>query len=966
VKKQLNLFSIYSFVVFIVIIFLQNLAFGSFNYNFKNYSVNEGLPSGQIYQIIQDKTGYIWFGTDRGVVKYNGIEFTVYTTKDGLSSNVIYHLYENDDDEIWCYGNDHKLYYFDNEKFLPFRYNDSLIKFFPKNCDLQYFTASKDKAKISVMNFKGKRHYFEISKNGLIRENNKSGTFIKNTKQGITVSSNRLNNDIYYNDSLIYFFEGDDKSNLFRPEIVYPFCYATKFKSNIYVTIGDRIIKVDFKKKNKLFIKQIENVNIQNIISDRAGNVFVSHNKGVIYFEKGNLNSPTELLKDYNVSNIFIDDDNGLWVATLFNGLFQLDNIEHRYFLTENKTKNLGLFEKDEIIYLESNSRELYNLSSDSLKLLKTIHLKDKKHLFFSTKHHFFMSRLSRYVMFVNPIDNEYFKSNYHSYKSIIKDTLVLSLATNHNLTIESYEGKYVNLKSDNFIYDFALYKDIVILLTGNFVRQFKVQDILMEKENVVLKIDSLEIFHSEIPFFRSTINDIENVNDSIILFSSLEKGLCIYDLNNNTYELYSKENGLISSSIHQTYYKNSSIVAISRKGISLIKNKKIRNYSKNNSLLSNNIIDVVIKSDTLWVATYEGVSIIPIKPKKTEKLRIYLKQVLIDETNLELKKNYNLNYDSKYLDISFESISFYNARECNYRYILEGLDKSWIETKSNNVRYPNLPPGNFRFLVKKKQADETWSDEIELFSISKSSPFWTKNWFIFLSIVMTFLISFLIFGLMNWRQRKKQNEKIKVLNLKRKTLQAQINPHFIFNSLTSLQNFILKNEKQKSQKFLIQFSKLTRLALNHSSKNHILLSEEIEFLDLYMNLEKTRFSDRFSYRFSVDFPEESIEIPPLLIQPFVENSILHGFDEFESGGNILISFKKRDEQTVICTVKDNGKGREFNVLNAERKSFGIALIEERLDTLLDEKPIKIVDLKNDNKSIGTEVSVLIPYNNRI
>lgn len=945
---------------FILIVLPYTSVFGTFTYNLKNYGINEGLPSVQIYQIIQDKSGYIWFGTDRGLVKYNGSNFTVYTTEDGLSSNVVYHLYENDQNEIWCYSKDHQLHYYHKGKFFPFSYNESIIKYFPKKGDLLYFTANKEEASISVLNYKTDRHYFRINKNGLAFENTKKGIFIKNDSKITTVSLNELSN-IYINDTLIYFLGNEpipDKHNFASSK---KFSSVTKFKNNIYISVVNKIIKIDLSKKKASVIIELIDKNIQNITCDKKGNIFVSHTKGITWFKENNLKESYDILKNYNISNILIGDNDGLWMASLFNGLFQLSNINQKHLFIEKKTKIFGIFEVNGKIYFELNSNELYELSNQQVKKLRLGILDKMDHLFFEPFYHSFTNKLSRYNIFINQVDDAYFKSQYYAYKTALKDTFALSLVTNNAMRYESPQGYSISLKFDKFIKNFDINKNLILIATDNFVHTLSTNDIKLELDSTLIIMDSTRVFKPEVSFLASNIVNVQNINDSIVLFSSSKKGLCRYNIDDNSYQIYSKKNGLISNSILKTYYKNGVTIAISQEGLSLIKNSEIKNYSTHNSLLSNNIIGVVLKNDTLWVATDQGISVIPVNSVQNEKPRVYLKRLMVDETLQEIKKNYNLDHTGKNLDITFESVSYYHSNNSKYQYILEGVDKNWIETKSTHVRYPNLPSGNFKFFIRTEQADKSWSAKIELFTVSKPAPFWKKNWFIFLIIILAFLISFLIFALINLRWRKKQAEKINILNLERKTLQAQINPHFIFNSLTSLQNLILKNEKEKSQTFLIHFSRLTRLALNHSTKNYILLSEEIEFLTLYMNLEKIRFIQSFSFEFKFDLIHKNIKIPPLLVQPFIENAILHGFAGFESGGKIIIRFQKRDEHTIQCNIRDNGNGRNLHLSSLNKKSLGIKLIKERLAILLNEPAIKIVDLEQHGKQTGTEVNILIP-----
>ena len=191
--------------------------------------------------------------------------------------------------------------------------------------------------------------------------------------------------------------------------------------------------------------------------------------------------------------------------------------------------------------------------------------------------------------------------------------------------------------------------------------------------------------------------------------------------------------------------------------------------------------------------------------------------------------------------------------------------------------------------------------------------------------------------------------------------LQAQMNPHFIFNSLTSLQNLIIKDKKVESREYLGSFARLTRLALSHSTKNSVPLKEEIELLDHYIQLEKIRFDNNFTYEIRVSLSNRDIIIAPMLIQPFVENAILHGLARKSSLGHLIIEFMDRDELSIKCVISDNGIGRFASKKERTGQSLGIQLIKDRLSILVGENAVKIVDLLDGDESLGTEVTVIIP-----
>ncbi|WP_111307490.1 tetratricopeptide repeat-containing sensor histidine kinase [Confluentibacter sediminis] len=196
------------------------------------------------------------------------------------------------------------------------------------------------------------------------------------------------------------------------------------------------------------------------------------------------------------------------------------------------------------------------------------------------------------------------------------------------------------------------------------------------------------------------------------------------------------------------------------------------------------------------------------------------------------------------------------------------------------------------------------------------------------------------------------------------KALRAQMNPHFIFNSLNSIGDYILKHDKDKAQEYLIQFAQLMRMVLENSEQEQVLLSEELKFMELYLQVESKRLPNRFTYSIILmdNLDSENILVPPLLLQPFIENSIWHGFNTENTKGHILITIKK-EKDMLLCSVDDNGTGRNLNSTRKDQnKSFGIAITENRLKILNQRKlkKGKLCIIEKPNHS-GTYIEISLP-----
>ncbi|MBR2196801.1 MAG: histidine kinase [Salinivirgaceae bacterium] len=244
--------------------------------------------------------------------------------------------------------------------------------------------------------------------------------------------------------------------------------------------------------------------------------------------------------------------------------------------------------------------------------------------------------------------------------------------------------------------------------------------------------------------------------------------------------------------------------------------------------------------------------------------------------------------------------------------------------------------------------------------------------------LLMCIAVIIIMFGVVFFFFYKTTRENIemslrqRMLETERSLLRTQMNPHFIFNALNSVQSFITSNNQLDAVRFLSKFAKLMRMILDHSMQQFVPLSNELTSLSLYIDLEKARFNNRFNYRIDVDgnVDEELLNVPPMLIQPFVENAILHGLMHKPEGGLIVISITDNGDKTLTCQITDNGVGRkaaaEIEKGEKAHKSVGMQLTRERLQDLnqktKSELSYTITDLEDaDGKALGTQVTIVMP-----
>ena len=310
---------------------------------------------------------------------------------------------------------------------------------------------------------------------------------------------------------------------------------------------------------------------------------------------------------------------------------------------------------------------------------------------------------------------------------------------------------------------------------------------------------------------------------------------------------------------------------------------------------------------------------------------------------------------------------------------MLEGYDKNWSpETKETFARYSNLSPGKYSFKVISCNNEGLWNKEPASFSFSISPPVWKTWWFIALTGISALGLIVITLRLRADAIRRKESEKlsreIQLANNELKALRAQMDPHFIFNSLSSIQSFIMSKDEESALRYLSKFAKLMRMILSNSEKSSVTVREEIDSLKLYLELESLRFDNKFEYEISIDSKVETDfqKIPSMLIQPYVENAIIHGLVPKNSGkGKIQIEIMQTDAY-ITCTITDNGIGRkksaELRTKTSEplHESMGMKITSERLEVLnrmsKSNLSVNIIDMEDENhNSLGTKVEIFIP-----
>jgi ligand-binding sensor domain-containing protein len=343
-----------------------------------------------------------------------------------------------------------------------------------------------------------------------------------------------------------------------------------------------------------------------------------------------------------------------------------------------------------------------------------------------------------------------------------------------------------------------------------------------------------------------------------------------------------------------------------------------------------------------------------------------------------ESLREIDLSYKQNFFSFEFSALAFNLPQQVRFRYRLEGVDQRWNEAGQRRyAAYTNIAGGDYIFLLQAANNEGVWNTESLRIPIRITTPWWRSLWFWF-PLGLVFVITVMLAVRRRIHQVRKQ-EKIKsefdkkLAGMELNALRAQMNPHFIFNCLNSIDYYIIKNETEKASDYLNRFSKLIRLILQNSRAEYVNLKDELEALKLYMEMESIRFDHRFDYvvRVGSGLQLENIEIPPLLLQPYVENAIWHGLAKKSDGKNRLDLTITRQNGLLHCRIEDNGIGREAaqkmkSESTSTHRSMGMYITRDRLSALNKVQQanadVVITDLKHeDGTAAGTRVEINIP-----
>ncbi len=475
--------------------------------------------------------------------------------------------------------------------------------------------------------------------------------------------------------------------------------------------------------------------------------------------------------------------------------------------------------------------------------------------------------------------------------------------------------------------------------------------------------------------------------------------GIAVLDKKYQLIRSLNTDNYLNNNVVYAILPQNDSVIWISTNaGLSKINwnesslssngNFKSHHFDEMNGLQSNEFntgAHLLLKNGSMAFGGSYGINLFHPNDIKTnpQMPKVYISELKIFENPFNsdtiisyIDEVYLKHYENA-ISLSFNTLGFTIPGKTRYQYRLIGYDNTWINANNRNyVSYTNLNSGVYEFQVRASSSYGDWGDQYRSLKIHIATPFYRTWWFI---VAVIAIIAYIIYAIYRYRMKQiMEKERIRIqynkdlAEVEMKALRAQINPHFLFNSLNSINNFILKNDTDKASKYLIKFSQLVRNILNNSSSPFVSLQEELQTIELYMLIEGMRFNNQFSSSIIIndEINTSVIKIPSLLLQPYVENAIWHGLLHKEGDKKIEITISRNSNHSIAIYIDDNGIGRAAAKALEQRpkdhKSFGMKIGENRLRLMntggTQIAKVDVIDLFDHlDEPIGTRIMIVIP-----
>ncbi|MBK8565908.1 MAG: histidine kinase [Saprospiraceae bacterium] len=947
-----------------------------------HYGVSDGLPSSLVYTIAQDHQGFLWFGTDKGMARFDGTRFKIFSIKHGLPDNDVLNIFEDHQKRLWlsCFQNN--PCYFQDGKIVTSKTDHMLAKMDLKGGVFNFSEDSDSSLWITGDANKycriGNSDELEVFKSPFwaFDETTESG---KNKRLVTVKNVVKLRDRLFATGHKITILDITNQDSIFKS-----FEYGSKTESDVLnsvVTIGDYMLAV--LKETMLLFRfdgtAIHLVDTRNDISgtlvkkDNLGRIWVCSQKhGAVCFDGEGpdlLINPRFYLLGKKVTSMHQDSDGNLWFGTLNEGVYMLpQNASLRY------TKESGLpFNSNNIISLNRSSTNELMAGDDSGNLYIFNRKRGWKRIDFGTTDGY-----NRVLQVLSPPENQW-------------------LAISEEGVYSSKYGKIKNLQNHGAPKSGYFANGQLWLGTSGFLVHF--HNILGEAQRIMFQRTTSICADAEgniwagglngifsqsdnfkrnwgekFPMLSKRILDIKEAGKNALWVASSEYGLLRVQVKQGTLTKVDAINESLSSPIEniQNIHPGTEgqVWLATNNGVYTIdEQNRVKRLSDINGLISNNVNAVMLTGDTLWVATVDGISHFILGKNSVTKdfptlvsgLRYTANQdkVGLDFYELDSMKNQvTLPANATMLVVDLAALHFRTRGNVFYEfstvehflplhlitwrnlfnavdYLLNRRGKlSVIEGDARNYGL-NLKAGSYQSRIAAILPNGTKSETPVILHLIQKPYWWQVIW---VHIVLAILVGMGFYRLFKARERmlKLQNANSE---LQLQAIRAQMNPHFVGNSINAIQQFFYPPDPIKASEYIAIFSDLLRQTMYFSERDFISFEEELAYVQDYLKMIQLRFGARFHYEITGhEQVEKTTSFPAMLLQPVLENATIHGLAP-EGPSNLHVHFEC-NQNRIFCSIQDNGvgieasKARKLKKAGVKRVSKGLILLKKKIETM--------------------------------
>ncbi|MGZ4042541.1 MAG: sensor histidine kinase [Bacteroidia bacterium] len=958
---------------------------------FNNISNQLGLPAQESYNVMQDSKGYIWISTEAGLCRYNGSYCKVFSKKNGLPENSCYAVSEDNNRSLWILSSANRVlqYIHDSLKESVFSKNFSsqLKKGLSQAYNLSFINDSiiistQNASYICAVNSSTIRtilpdttcgYYFLKSKNFLINIKSYSNVACLNRLAAKGILSLDINTGKEIKQIVLEY-----KS---KEQPTWRVLTAANKKGESFIAFGKKLLKLNADYSYAVYELPAD---IVSLYCDAYNGLWIGTIKsGVHYYaDTDDMNNKTVSLEGYSVTGICVDKENGVWCSTLEKGVFYSRNksvINYANNADLNKPADLLKYEGGKLFISTGNNKLIefekenifkYNLKFSSNDAMTDI-LKRNDGWVVSGKNNIVETNneFSSAIYVKNTETGFYAGASQLSYLNDKK-----LVAIHYGVMLEIIDDKAILIK------DPLESGGRCLQYIGDHVLLYGCKDGLYKM--FVYNNTNTNYVTKKIKGIEGTVTKIIKTSANEVWVATKENGIYIYK-GDSVINMTSALKLPTDRFFDITEDRFGNIWLGGNVGlIKVISKRASKLYTTLNGLPSNEIYKVAADSNFIYLSGTEGISRFPLNMElsNTAAPDIYLNSLKVRGTLVSGKDKMSLSYNDNSLKLELDALTFKETGNPTLFYGLKGLNEKTFKTdtvKGNIISLDNLPPDAYELSVFAVNNDGVKSIKPVLLNFEVQKPYWQSIFFILGCIVCFILIVFITVKQIIKRIQKKEEEKTKVnkqlAEFQLTALQAQMNPHFIFNAINSIQNYILKKKEQEAYNYLAKFSKLIRMVLTNSEQKTLSLYDELEMVKLYVELEQLRFKKNFEFKLDIADAVEihRMQIPSMLIQPYIENAIWHGLMNMEDERKGILSIHiSIENQLLKIVIEDNGIGREQAAKyknESVHKSVAMKLTEKRLmmiNTMTDYVGANVLvsDLKDKSgNTCGTRVVIYLP-----